>query len=157
MGSAGAAGRATWVLAWSLLAAALALPAGPGGRGWHPAGRGLLGRPLGGQPLPDPPAAPGAGPERTAQVRRARPQSPPGGLLLLSSVYTGGGEAPWSWGDYRREGGQCLSRMLRVFFSVWRSGPQSPRKAEAPRAGCGLGLCQPPGSNLTLKPKSPVT
>ncbi|XP_077924500.1 limbin isoform X3 [Halichoerus grypus] len=67
MGSAGAAGRATWVLAWSLLAAALALPAGPGGRGWHPAGRGLLGRPLGGQPLPDPPAAPGAGPERTAQ------------------------------------------------------------------------------------------
>ncbi|XP_034861220.1 limbin [Mirounga leonina] len=67
MGSAGAAGRATWVLAWSLLAAALALPAGPGGRGWHPAGRGLLGRPLGGQPPPDPPAAPGAGPERTAQ------------------------------------------------------------------------------------------
>ncbi|XP_064440326.1 limbin isoform X5 [Mirounga angustirostris] len=67
MGSAGAAGRATWVLAWSLLAAALALPAGPGGRGWHPAGRGLLGRPLGGQPLPDPPAAPGPGPERTAQ------------------------------------------------------------------------------------------
>ncbi|XP_044931477.1 limbin isoform X4 [Mustela putorius furo] len=67
MGSAGAAGRATSVLAWSLLAAALALPAGPGGRRWHPAGPDLLGRPLGRQPLLDPPAAPGAGPERTTQ------------------------------------------------------------------------------------------
>uniref|UniRef100_M3Y955 EvC ciliary complex subunit 2 n=3 Tax=Mustela putorius furo TaxID=9669 RepID=M3Y955_MUSPF len=67
MGSAGAAGRATSVLAWSLLAAALALPAGPGGRRWHPAGPDLLGRPLGRQPPLDPPAAPGAGPERTTQ------------------------------------------------------------------------------------------
>lgn len=104
MGSAGAGGRATWVLAWSLLAAVLALPAGPGGQGWHRAGPGLLGRPLGGQPLPDPPAAPGAGPERSAQVRRARPQSPPVGPRRLSSVYTRGGEAPSSWGDYRRDG-----------------------------------------------------
>ncbi|XP_047574810.1 limbin isoform X5 [Lutra lutra] len=67
MGSAGAAGRATSVLTWSLLAAALALPAGPGGRRWHPAGPDLLGRPLGPLPLLDPPAAPGAGPERTTQ------------------------------------------------------------------------------------------
>lgn len=104
MGSAGAAGRATSVLAWSLLAAALALPAGPGGRRWHPAGPDLLGRPLGRQPLLDPPAAPGAGPERTTQVRKARPQPPPVGLSWLSSVYAGGGEAPSSWGDYRREG-----------------------------------------------------
>ncbi|XP_044082163.1 limbin isoform X4 [Neovison vison] len=67
MGSAGAAGRATSVLAWSLLAASLALPAGPGGGRWHPAGPDLFGRPLGRQALLDPPAAPGAGPERTTQ------------------------------------------------------------------------------------------
>lgn len=73
MGSAGAAGSATWVLAGGVLAAALALPAGPGDRGRLPAGPGPLGRPLGGQSSPDLPAAPGAGPERTAQVRRARP------------------------------------------------------------------------------------
>ncbi|XP_072593897.1 limbin isoform X5 [Vulpes vulpes] len=68
MGSRGAAGRATWVLAGGLLAAALALPAGPGAPGGgFPAGPGLLERPLGGQRPPDPPAAAGAGPQRTAQ------------------------------------------------------------------------------------------
>ncbi|XP_026889247.1 limbin isoform X3 [Acinonyx jubatus] len=67
MGAAGAAGSATWVLAGGLLAAALALPAGPGGRGLLPAGPGPLGRPLGRQRPPGLPAAPGAGPERTAQ------------------------------------------------------------------------------------------
>ncbi|XP_043428930.1 limbin isoform X3 [Prionailurus bengalensis] len=67
MGAAGAAGSATWVLAGGLLAAALALPAGPGGRGRLPAGPGPLGRPLGRQRPPGLPAAPGAGPERTAQ------------------------------------------------------------------------------------------
>lgn len=66
MGWAGCPGRATWVLAAGLLAAALALPAGPGARGWLPAGPG----PLGAQA---PPGSPGAGPEWTAQVRRARP------------------------------------------------------------------------------------
>ncbi|XP_036777037.2 limbin isoform X4 [Manis pentadactyla] len=64
MGSAGEPGRVTWVLAGAILAAALALPAGPGGRGWPPAGpRPLLGS-LGAQPLGDPP---GAGPQRPAQ------------------------------------------------------------------------------------------
>uniref|UniRef100_A0A8I3MKE2 EvC ciliary complex subunit 2 n=1 Tax=Canis lupus familiaris TaxID=9615 RepID=A0A8I3MKE2_CANLF len=68
MGSGGAAGRATWVLAGGLLAAALALPAGPGAPGGgFPAGPGLLERPLGRQRPPDPPAAAGAGPQRTAQ------------------------------------------------------------------------------------------
>uniref|UniRef100_A0A8P0T5J8 EvC ciliary complex subunit 2 n=2 Tax=Canis lupus TaxID=9612 RepID=A0A8P0T5J8_CANLF len=68
MGSGGAAGRATWVLAGGLLAAALALPAGPGAPGGgFPAGPGLLERPLGRQRPPDPPAAAGAGPLRTAQ------------------------------------------------------------------------------------------
>ncbi|XP_019573576.2 limbin isoform X1 [Rhinolophus sinicus] len=67
MGWAGCPGRATWVLAGGLLAAALALPAGPGGRGWLHAGPGPLQRPLGAQAPPDSPAAPGAGPERTAQ------------------------------------------------------------------------------------------
>nr|XP_055182549.1 limbin isoform X3 [Nyctereutes procyonoides] len=68
MGSGGAAGRATWVLAGGLLAAALALPAGPGAPGGgFPAGPGLLERPLGGQRPPDPPAAAGAGPQPTAQ------------------------------------------------------------------------------------------
>lgn len=75
MGWAGCPGRATWVLAGGLLAAALALPAGPRGRGWLHAGPGPLQRPLGAQAPPDSPAAPGAGPEGTAQVRRARPQS----------------------------------------------------------------------------------
>lgn len=78
MGATGAAGSATWVLAGGLLAAALALPAGPGGRGRLPAGPGPLGRPLGRQRPPGLPAAPGAGPERTAQVRRALPPSPVG-------------------------------------------------------------------------------
>ncbi|XP_019516694.1 PREDICTED: limbin [Hipposideros armiger] len=48
MGWAGCPGRATWVLAGGLLAAALALPAGPGARGWRlccVSARG--GRPLG--------------------------------------------------------------------------------------------------------------
>ncbi|XP_014644406.1 PREDICTED: limbin-like [Ceratotherium simum simum] len=60
MGSAGASGRATWVLAGGLLAAVLALPDGSGGRGWLPAGPGPLRRPLGAQPPSD-------APERTAQ------------------------------------------------------------------------------------------
>ncbi|KAM5285872.1 limbin isoform 2-T2 [Hipposideros larvatus] len=64
MGWAGCPGRATWVLAAGLLAAALALPAGPGARGWLPAGPGPRRRPLGAQA---PPEAPGAGPEWTAQ------------------------------------------------------------------------------------------
>ncbi|XP_036846999.2 limbin isoform X2 [Manis javanica] len=64
MGSPAEPGRVTWVLAGAILAAALALPAGPGGRGWPPAGpRPLLGS-LGAQPLGDPP---GAGPQRPAQ------------------------------------------------------------------------------------------
>ncbi|XP_019309274.2 limbin isoform X1 [Panthera pardus] len=67
MGAAGVAGSATWVLAGGLLAAALALPAGPGGRGRLPAGPGALGRPLGRQRPSGLPAAPRAGPERTAQ------------------------------------------------------------------------------------------
>ncbi|XP_047654704.1 limbin isoform X3 [Phacochoerus africanus] len=67
MGLAGARGRAAWVLAGGLLAAALALPAGPRDRGRPPAGPNPLRRPLGAQLPPDPPAAPGAGPEREAQ------------------------------------------------------------------------------------------
>nr|XP_036846999.1 limbin isoform X2 [Manis javanica] len=64
MGSPAEPGRVTWVLAGAILATALALPAGPGGRGWPPAGpRPLLGS-LGAQPLGDPP---GAGPQRPAQ------------------------------------------------------------------------------------------
>ncbi|KAK2505484.1 hypothetical protein MC885_007508 [Smutsia gigantea] len=64
MGSAGEPGRATWVLAGAILAAALALPAGPGGRGWPPAGPSPLLGSLGAQPLGDPS---GAGPQRPAQ------------------------------------------------------------------------------------------
>ncbi|XP_046512702.1 limbin isoform X2 [Equus quagga] len=60
MGLAGPLGRATWVLAGGLLAAALALLTGPGGRGRLPAGPSPLRRPLGAQPPPDPH-------ERTAQ------------------------------------------------------------------------------------------
>ncbi|XP_057562621.1 limbin isoform X2 [Hippopotamus amphibius kiboko] len=67
MGSAGARGRATWVLAGGLLAAALALTAGPEDGGRLPAGPGSPWRPLGAQPPPDPRLAPGAGPEQTAQ------------------------------------------------------------------------------------------
>ncbi|KAJ1061031.1 hypothetical protein K5549_002318, partial [Capra hircus] len=65
--SARGPGRATWVLAGSLLAAALALPAESGNLGQLPAGRVPLQHPLGPRPLRDPPTAPGAGPERTAQ------------------------------------------------------------------------------------------
>lgn len=68
MGLAGPLGRATWVLAGGLLAAALALLTGPGGRGRLPAGPSPFRRPLGAQPPPDPH-------ERTAQVRRAAPRS----------------------------------------------------------------------------------
>nr|XP_023494136.1 limbin isoform X2 [Equus caballus] len=60
MGLAGPLGRATWVLAGGLLAAALALLTGPGGRGRLPAGPSPFRRPLGAQPPPDPH-------ERTAQ------------------------------------------------------------------------------------------
>ncbi|XP_066241302.1 limbin isoform X2 [Saccopteryx leptura] len=73
MGSAAAAGHATWVLAGGLLAATLALPAGPRGRSWLPAGPSPARRPLGAQAAPEAPAAhaahaaPGAGPGRTAQ------------------------------------------------------------------------------------------
>ncbi|XP_073661139.1 limbin isoform X4 [Tursiops truncatus] len=67
MGSAGARGRATWVLAGGLLAAALALPAGSGDRGRLPADPGPLRRPLGAQPPQDPRSAPGVGPEQTAE------------------------------------------------------------------------------------------
>ncbi|KAM7156920.1 limbin [Molossus nigricans] len=67
MGAVAAPGRAAWVLAGGLLAATLALPAGPGGRGWLPVGPSPLRRALGAQAPPDPPAAPGAGPQRTAQ------------------------------------------------------------------------------------------
>ncbi|XP_061048073.1 limbin isoform X2 [Eubalaena glacialis] len=67
MGSAGSRGRATWVLAGGLLAAALALPAGPGDRGRLRADPGPLRRPLGAQPPPDPRSAPGVGPEQTAE------------------------------------------------------------------------------------------
>uniref|UniRef100_A0A8C3X5C3 EvC ciliary complex subunit 2 n=1 Tax=Catagonus wagneri TaxID=51154 RepID=A0A8C3X5C3_9CETA len=64
---AGPRGRATWVLAGGLLAAALALPVGPRDRGRPPAGPNPLQPPLGAQPPPDPPAAPRAGPERKSQ------------------------------------------------------------------------------------------
>ncbi|XP_065770712.1 limbin isoform X2 [Muntiacus reevesi] len=67
MDSARGPGRATWVLAGSLLAAALALPAESGNLGRLPGGPGPLQHPLGPQPLRDPSTAPGAGPERTAQ------------------------------------------------------------------------------------------
>ncbi|XP_043762142.1 limbin isoform X1 [Cervus elaphus] len=67
MDSARGPGRATWVLAGSLLAAALALSAESGNLGRLPAGPGPLQHPLGPQPLRDPSTAPGAGPERTAQ------------------------------------------------------------------------------------------
>ncbi|XP_067591597.1 limbin isoform X4 [Pseudorca crassidens] len=67
MGSAGARGRATWVLAGGLLAAALALPAGSGDRGRLPADPGPLRRPLGAQPPQDPRSAPEVGPEQTAE------------------------------------------------------------------------------------------
>ncbi|XP_020956646.1 limbin isoform X2 [Sus scrofa] len=67
MGLAGTRGCAAWVLAGGLLAAALALPAGPRDRGRPPTGPNPLQRPLGAQLPPDPPAAPGAGPEREAQ------------------------------------------------------------------------------------------
>ncbi|XP_060004508.1 limbin [Lagenorhynchus albirostris] len=67
MGSAGARGRATWVLAGGLLAAALALPEGSGDRGRLPADPGPLRRPLGAQPPQDPRSAPGVGPEQTAE------------------------------------------------------------------------------------------
>ena len=102
MGLAGARGRAAWVLAGGLLAAALALPAGPRDRGRPPTGPNPLRRPLGAQLPPDPPAAPGAGPERKAQVRSARPDS---WSLVQGFGFThgGGGEAPWGWGNYLRE------------------------------------------------------
>ncbi|XP_045690282.1 limbin isoform X3 [Phyllostomus hastatus] len=67
MGSAAAPGRAAWVLAGGLLAAALALPAGSRGRGWLPVGPSPLQRPQGAQAPRDRPEAPGAGPERAAQ------------------------------------------------------------------------------------------
>uniref|UniRef100_A0A4W2D468 EvC ciliary complex subunit 2 n=1 Tax=Bos indicus x Bos taurus TaxID=30522 RepID=A0A4W2D468_BOBOX len=60
-------GRATWVLAGSLLAAALALPAESRNLGQLPAGQVPLQHPLGPQPLRDPHTVPGAGLERTAQ------------------------------------------------------------------------------------------
>lgn len=75
MDSARGPGRATWVLAGSLLAAALALPSESGNLGRLPEGTGPRQHTLGPQPLRDPSTAPGAEPERTAQVRRARPQS----------------------------------------------------------------------------------
>lgn len=71
---AAAPGRAAWVLAGGFLAAALALPAGPRGRGWLPAGPSPLRGPLGAQAPRDRPAAPGAGPDRTALVRRSAPR-----------------------------------------------------------------------------------
>lgn len=73
--SARGPGRATWVLAGSLLAAALTLPAESRKLDQLPAGRVPLQHPLGPRPLRDPPTAPGVGPERTAQVRRTGYQS----------------------------------------------------------------------------------
>nr|XP_025145502.1 limbin isoform X2 [Bubalus bubalis] len=67
MDTARGPGRATWVLAGSLLAAALALPAESGNLGQLPAGQVPLQHPLGPQPLRDPHTVPGAGLERTAQ------------------------------------------------------------------------------------------
>ncbi|XP_032349656.1 limbin isoform X2 [Camelus ferus] len=63
----GTRGRATWVLAGGLLAAASALLAEPEDRGRPAAGPGPFRRPLGAQPPAGAPAAPGAGPERSAQ------------------------------------------------------------------------------------------
>lgn len=132
MGSAGAAGRATSVLAWSLLAASLALPAGPGGGRWHPAGPDLFGRPLGRQALLDPPAAPGAGPERTTQVRKARPPASSCRTLAAELCLRWRRGGPFELGRLS-EGGQGLSRMPRVFLSIWGSGPQSPRQGGTPQ------------------------
>ncbi|XP_058157193.1 limbin isoform X2 [Dasypus novemcinctus] len=65
MGLTGAPGcarlRASWVLVGGLLAAALVLPAGPGVRGWPPAGPGPYCRLVTTQSPPDPPVA-GPGP-----------------------------------------------------------------------------------------------
>ncbi|CAK6433310.1 unnamed protein product [Pipistrellus nathusii] len=68
MGRAASPGRAAWVLAGGLLAAALALRAVPGVRGRLPGGPGPLQHPMGAGAPPDRRAAPGAGPERAAQV-----------------------------------------------------------------------------------------
>lgn len=132
MGAAGVAGSATWVLAGGLLAAALALPAGPGGRGRLPAGPGALGRPLGRQRPSGLPAAPRAGPERTAQVRRALPPSPVG-LRPGRASSTPARGGPFELGRLS-EGGQAPSRTLRVFLVYRAQTREVPGKEQ--RARC---------------------
>ncbi|XP_054438205.1 limbin [Pteronotus mesoamericanus] len=93
MGSAAAPGRATWVLAGGLLAAALALPAGSGGRGWLPAGPRLPRRTLGAQAPSDRSAAPGAGPERAAQhgdISRHIQGTPENGVIFQKCAVVSG-------------------------------------------------------------------
>ncbi|KAM5340567.1 limbin isoform 2-T2 [Glossophaga mutica] len=93
MGSAAAPGRAAWVLAGGFLAAALALPAGSGGGGWLPAGPSPLRRPLGVQALRDRPAAPGAGPERSAQhgdISRDVQGTPKNGVIFQKCAVVSG-------------------------------------------------------------------
>lgn len=107
MGWAGVPGRATWVLAGGVLATALALPPGPGGRGWLPSGPGPVRRPRGAQGPLDPPAAPVAAPQRTSQVR-TRPQS----RVWLSPRR----EAPWSWGIFQKGGGRVQGVRSAALF-----------------------------------------
>lgn len=137
MGLAGARGRAAWVLAGGLLAAALALPAGPRDRGRPPTGPNPLRRPLGAQLPPDPPAAPGAGPEREAQVRSARPDSVPSPGVWLHPRRRRGG--PLGLGKLPPgKRGRDLSRMRRVLLSGSRWGQEN--SPERWRQRCGWRL-----------------
>lgn len=150
MGSPAEPGRVTWVLAGAILAAALALPAGPGGRGWPPAGpRPLLGS-LGAQPLGDPP---GAGPQRPAQVRR-----PAAGLRwdpvagLRPRRLRGGPSDPgidWKARDQSRCLGAPPCRPLAV--------GALPGLGSRPRGGPGLGPSPAARVACRLQPKGPVT
>ncbi|XP_026370167.2 limbin isoform X2 [Ursus arctos] len=163
MGSAGAAGRATWVLAWSLLAAVLALPAGPGGQGWHRAGPGLLGRPLGGQPLPDPPAAPGAGPERSAQGKlRGSYNHFPCGLRCFSSAGpTSQDLAHLIWPSLESSGiktevrapfGRKFSRKSEIFKPLPTSAPSA-----GPGTQSSLAFTRSRPKKTLFKRESPIT
>ncbi|XP_045430175.1 limbin isoform X2 [Pipistrellus kuhlii] len=98
MGLAASPGRAAWMLAGGLLAAALALRAVPGVRGRLPGGSGPLQHPLGARAPPDRRAAPGAGPERAAQhghISRDSPGSSEDGVIFQKcAVVSGPSVAP---------------------------------------------------------------
>ncbi|KAG8505845.1 hypothetical protein J0S82_018352 [Galemys pyrenaicus] len=86
MGSAGARGRTSWVLAGGLLAAALVLPAGAGLRDGVPQGPGPLGPPEAALPTRDLTRAPGgAAPQRPAQIVSTHG----GGALELEKLQSG--------------------------------------------------------------------